>query len=158
MDSVVKKNGISIVTGDAHPQLAQDVARLAGARVISAIVSAFAYGETRVRIKADVQDADLLPCAADFGAHQRAPHEADLAGGRGAGRGVLARNGLVPYFGYARQEHAHCAPPSPPHWFAGPAAGTGVDQTEGKRIPALIIEAAVVNRSSPTSTSVRGTS
>ena len=98
--------------------------------MIPAIVPAFAYGETRVRIEADVQDADLLHCAADFGAHQRAPHEAGLAGGR---RGVLARNGPRPVFRLCASRACALRPTSPPHWFAGPAAGTGVDQTEGKR-------------------------
>jgi ribose-phosphate pyrophosphokinase len=104
MDGAVKKNGISIVTGDAHPQLAQDVARLAGATVIPATVSAFADGETRVRIEADVQDADLYivqPTSAPTNEHlMTLALLADAARAAGA----LRVTAVVPYFGYARQD------------------------------------------------------
>ena len=76
--------------------------------MIPAIVSAFAYGETRVRIEADVQDADLYivqPTSAPT--NERLMRLALLADAAGSSR-VTA---LVPYFGYARQERAHCAPP-----------------------------------------------
>ena len=50
---------MALIAGDAHPQLAQDVARLTQASLVPTSVSAFADGETRVRIEGDVQDADL---------------------------------------------------------------------------------------------------
>jgi ribose-phosphate pyrophosphokinase len=104
MDSVVKKNEISIVAGDGHPQLAQDVAGLTGATVIPATLSAFADGETRVRIEADVQDADLYivqPTSAPT--NERLMTLALLADAARAA-GALRVTAVVPYFGYARQD------------------------------------------------------
>jgi phosphoribosylpyrophosphate synthetase len=44
-----------LVVGNAHPELAREIGRLAGATIISATVSTFGDGETRIRIEADVQ-------------------------------------------------------------------------------------------------------
>jgi len=40
----------AVIAGDAHPGLAREIARLAGLPLVAASVSAFADGETRVRI------------------------------------------------------------------------------------------------------------
>ena len=95
---------ISIVAGDAHPQLAQEIARLTEATLIPATVSAFADGETRVRIEAEVQDADLYivqPTSAPTNEHfMTLALLADAARAAGA----LRVTAVVPYFGYARQD------------------------------------------------------
>ena len=95
---------IVVVSGDAHPALAQEVARLAQASLIAASVSAFADGETRVCIESDVQDADLYivqPTSTPTNERlMTLALMADAARAAGAAR-VTA---VVPYFGYARQD------------------------------------------------------
>jgi ribose-phosphate pyrophosphokinase len=99
-----RKTGITLLAGDAHPGLAQQIARLIEAALIPATVSAFADGETRVRIEADLQDADLYivqPTSAPTNERlMTLALLADAARAAGASR-VTA---VVPYFGYARQD------------------------------------------------------
>ena len=52
-------SAIALVAGDAHPQLARDIAHSMEKALVPVTVSAFADGETRVRIEADVRDADF---------------------------------------------------------------------------------------------------
>jgi ribose-phosphate pyrophosphokinase len=100
----MNNSNIAIVAGDAHPGLAYDVARLCGAPVIPTTVAAFADGETRVRIDAEVGDADVYivqPTSPPVNERlMTLALIADAARAGGAGR-VTA---LVPYFGYARQD------------------------------------------------------
>src|SRR6185436_11204496 len=49
----------AVLPGDANPELAREVAQLCSAPLIPVSLSAFADGETRVRIEADVADLDL---------------------------------------------------------------------------------------------------
>jgi ribose-phosphate pyrophosphokinase len=96
--------GIAIVAGDANPELAQDVAGLCCACLIPAAVTAFADGETRVRIEADVNGLDLyIVQSTSAPTNDRLMSLALLAdAARGAGaRRVTA---VTPYFGYARQD------------------------------------------------------
>ena len=99
-----RKAGIALIAGDAHPSLAQAVAYHAGANVIPAAVSAFADGESRVRIEADVQDADVYivqPTSTPTNEHlMTLALLADATRASGAAR-VTA---VIPYFGYARQD------------------------------------------------------
>jgi ribose-phosphate pyrophosphokinase len=98
------KGRMALVAGDAHPELARDIARLTEAHLIPTSVSAFADGETRVRIEVDVQDADLYivqPTSAPTNERlMTLALIADAARAAGAAR-VTA---VVPYFGYARQD------------------------------------------------------
>jgi ribose-phosphate pyrophosphokinase len=98
------KHGIALVAGDAHPELAREIARHVESTLIPASVSAFADGETRVRIEADVQDADLYivqPTSAPTNERlMTLALIADAARAAGAAR-ITA---VVPYFGYARQD------------------------------------------------------
>jgi len=98
------KGGIAIIGGDAHPALARDIARLIGAPLIPTSISAFADGETRVRLESDVQDCDLYivqPTSPPTNERlMTLALIADAACAGGAGR-VTA---VVPYFGYARQD------------------------------------------------------
>ena len=50
---------IALVAGDAHPALAEALVRLCGGTAVPTTIAAFADGETRVRIDADVTDTDL---------------------------------------------------------------------------------------------------
>ena len=94
----------AIVAGDANPELAQDVARLWGARLIPAKVTAFADGETRVRIEAEVSGLDLyIVQSTSAPTNDRLMSLALLAD---AARAAGARRitAVTPYFGYARQD------------------------------------------------------
>ena len=81
-----------------------EVARLCGWTVIPAALGAFADGESRIRIEAEVEDADLYivqPTSAPTNERlMTLALLADAARGAGAKR-VTA---VVPYFGYARQD------------------------------------------------------
>ena len=95
---------IALVAGDAHPDLAHAVARLCGATRIPASIAAFADGETRIRIEADVAGADLYivqPTSAPT--NERLMTLALLADAARAA-GAARITAVVPYFGYARQD------------------------------------------------------
>jgi ribose-phosphate pyrophosphokinase len=95
---------MALVPGDAHPELAHGIAALMGATLAPTLISAFADGETRVRIETDVQDADVYivqPTSAPT--NERLMTLALLAeAARAAGAGRVTA--VVPYFGYARQD------------------------------------------------------
>ncbi len=92
------------MAGDAHPQLAQDVAHHCDVTLAARSISAFADGETRIRIETDVQDADLYivqPTSAPT--NERLMTLALLADAARAA-GAARITAVVPYFGYARQD------------------------------------------------------
>jgi ribose-phosphate pyrophosphokinase len=95
---------IALLAGDGHPQLAEAVARLAGVTAGAVSVKAFADGETRIRVEADVQDADtyiVQPTSTPTNERLMSlALMADAARGAGAAR-ITA---VLPYFGYARQD------------------------------------------------------
>ena len=98
------KPGITLLAGDAHPALAHQIARLTEATLVPAIVSAFADGETRVRVDADIRDADVYivqPTSAPT--NERLMTLALLADAARAA-GAMRVTAVVPYFGYARQD------------------------------------------------------
>jgi ribose-phosphate pyrophosphokinase len=93
-----------LLSGNAHPALAEDLARQLKVPLVSAEVDAFADGETRVRVAEDVRDADVLivqPTCPPVNDHLMVlALLADAVRAAGAAR----ITGVVPYFGYARQE------------------------------------------------------
>ena len=95
---------IALAPGDAHPELARAIAALAGATLVPTLISAFADGESRVRIEADVQDADLyIVQPTSTPTNERLMTLALLA--EAARPAAAARiTAVVPYFGYARQD------------------------------------------------------
>lgn len=99
-----KPQRFAVVAGDAHPALAQSVIELCGGRAVPATLSAFADGESRIRIEADMAGADLYivqPTSAPTNEHlMTLALLADAARGAGAAR-ITA---VMPYFGYARQD------------------------------------------------------
>jgi len=96
--------GIALLAGNAHPELAEAVARLCGATRVPVSIGAFADGETRIRIDGDIAGADLYilqPTSAPT--NERLMTLALLAdAARGAGAARITA--VVPYFGYARQD------------------------------------------------------
>jgi ribose-phosphate pyrophosphokinase len=95
---------VKLLAGNAHPALAEDLARELAVPLLTAEVGAFADGETRVRVSQDVRDADVLvvqPTCPPVNDHLMVlALMADAVRAAGAARVV----GIVPYFGYARQE------------------------------------------------------
>jgi ribose-phosphate pyrophosphokinase len=97
-------NPTALIAGDAHPRLARDIAREAGLPLLPAQVGAFADGETRVRIEADVRGVHLgivQPTPAPVG--ERLVTLALLADAARAA-GAASVTALMPYFGFARQD------------------------------------------------------
>jgi ribose-phosphate pyrophosphokinase len=105
-------SSFAIIGGDAHPQLARQLAQETGAPMVPATLARFADGETRVRIEGDVSGADLYlvqPTSPPVNEHLMGlALLADAARAAGAAR-ITA---VVSYFGYARQD-ARKAPGEP---------------------------------------------
>ena len=95
---------VKLISGNAHPALAEDLARELKVPLALAEIAAFADGETRVHLTPDVQGAAVFivqPTCPPVNEHLMVlALLADAARAAGATR-VAA---LVPYFGYARQE------------------------------------------------------
>jgi ribose-phosphate pyrophosphokinase len=95
---------LMLLSGDAHPVLAEGLARELNVPLVSAEVGAFADGETRVRVAQDVRDAAVFivqPTCPPVNDHLMVlALLADAVRAAGAARVT----GIVPYFGYARQE------------------------------------------------------
>lgn len=93
-----------LVSGNAHPALAEELARELKAPLVAAEVGAFADGETRVRVTGDVRGAAVFlvqpTCPPVNDRLMVLALLADAVRAAGAARVI----GIVPYFGYARQE------------------------------------------------------
>jgi ribose-phosphate pyrophosphokinase len=96
--------GLALIAGDAHPRLAEAVARLIGTAMTPTSVSAFADGETRVRIEGEVQDADLYIVQPTSPPTNERLMSLALIADAARGAGASRITALVPYFGYARQD------------------------------------------------------
>jgi ribose-phosphate pyrophosphokinase len=95
---------LKLISGNAHPALAKHLAGELNVDLELADVGAFADGEIRVHIEADVRAAEVLivqPTSPPVNEHLMVlAMLVDAARAAGAAR-VIA---IVPYFGYARQE------------------------------------------------------
>jgi ribose-phosphate pyrophosphokinase len=98
------RSPMRIIAGNAHPALAEDLARQLNTPLVTAEVGAFADGETRVHVAEDVRHADVFivqPICPPVNDHLMVlALLADAVRAAGAAR----ITGIVPYFGYARQE------------------------------------------------------
>lgn len=95
---------LCILPGDAHPDLARAIAHVAGLSLGAVTISAFADGETRVRIEEDVAGRDVIlvqPTSPPV--NDRLMTLALLADAARAA-GAAHVTALMPYFGYARQD------------------------------------------------------
>jgi ribose-phosphate pyrophosphokinase len=120
---------LCILPGDAHPDLARAIAHLAGLPLGAVAISAFADGETRVRIEEDVAGRDVIlvqPTSPPV--NDRLMTLALLAdAARAAGAAHVAA--LIPYFGYARQDvRKHPGEPRSAQLAARLLAGAGIEQ------------------------------
>jgi ribose-phosphate pyrophosphokinase len=95
---------MALVAGDAHPELTRDIAGLTEARLIPTSVSAFADGESRVRIEADVQDDDLYIVQPTSPPTNERLMTLALIADAACAAGAARVTAVVPYFGYARQD------------------------------------------------------
>jgi ribose-phosphate pyrophosphokinase len=98
------KPALALIAGDAHPRLAEEIARLIGTAVTPTSVSAFADGETRVRIEGEVQDADLYIVQPTSPPTNERLMTLALIADAARGAGAARITGVLPYFGYARQD------------------------------------------------------
>jgi ribose-phosphate pyrophosphokinase len=95
---------VKLLAGNAHPALAEALARELDVPLLTGEVGAFADGETRVHVSQDVRDAAVVivqPTCTPVNEHLMVlALLTDAVRAAGAAR-VTA---IVPYFGYARQE------------------------------------------------------
>jgi len=93
-----------IISGDAHPDLARELARLSGMPLMAASITAFEDGETRVVIDGSVRNTAVCivqPTSAPV--NDRFMTLLLLADAARA-EGAAAITAVMPYFGYARQD------------------------------------------------------
>ena len=104
MNGKHKPPPVVLISGDAHPELAEQIGRELNLQLAETELATFADGETRVKIAADVRRANVVivqPTAPPVNDHLMGlALLADAAKSAGAER-LLA---VVPYFGYSRQE------------------------------------------------------
>lgn len=136
-------NSAALIAGDAHPGLGREIARQAGVPLVPVSVSAFADGETRVRIEADVAGADLYivqpTCAPTNERLVTLALIADAARGADAAR-ITA---LMPYFGYARQDvRKHSGEPRSARLAARILAAAGIDRAVVLELHSSALESA----------------
>jgi ribose-phosphate pyrophosphokinase len=95
---------VQVIAGNAHPGLAESLARELKVPLLSAEIGAFADGEIRVHVRQDVRGAAVFivqPTCPPVNDHLMVlALLADAVRAAGAARVT----GIVPYFGYARQE------------------------------------------------------
>lgn len=98
------RSSVRLIAGNAHPALAQHLARELNVPLLTAEVGAFADGETRIHVSQDIRDADVFlvqpTCPPVNDNLMVLALLADAVHAAGASRVT----GIVPYFGYARQE------------------------------------------------------
>ena len=95
---------LALVAGDAHPGLAREIARQAQVPMLPASISAFADGETRVRIEADVHGKDLVIVQPTSSPTSERLLTLALIADAARAAEAARITALVPYFGYARQD------------------------------------------------------
>jgi ribose-phosphate pyrophosphokinase len=98
------RSPVKLIAGIAHPALAGELARKLKLPLVIPEIGAFADGETRVHVGEDVRDADVFiiqpTCPPVNDQLMVLALLADAVRAAGATRVT----GIVPYFGYARQE------------------------------------------------------
>lgn len=102
--SVSDQHPLRLIAGNAHPRLAESLAAELDVPLSTVEIEAFADAETRVHVGDDVRHADvylLQPTCTPVNEHLMVlALLADAARAAGAAR----VRGVVPYFGYARQD------------------------------------------------------
>ncbi len=134
---------IALIAGDAHPELAREVAQRAGAEMIPAAIAAFADGETHVRIEGDVRGMDLYivqPTSAPT--NERLMTLALLADAARAADAARI-TAVIPYFGYARQDvRSRSGEARSAQVAARILAGAGIDRVVALELHSPALESA----------------
>src|SRR6516165_6528454 len=98
------RNSVQVIAGNAHPGLAEGLARELKVPLLSAEIGAFADGEIRVHVGQDVRNAAVFivqPTCPPVNDHLMV---LALLADAVRAAGAAQVTGIVPYFGYARQE------------------------------------------------------
>ena len=134
---------IAIVAGDAHPVLTREIAQRAGAEIIPAVISAFADGETQVRIEGDMRGTDLyIVQPTSTPTNERLVTLALLADAAHAGDAARI-TAVIPYFGYARQDvRNRPGEPRSAQVAARILAGAGIDRVVALELHSPALESA----------------
>jgi ribose-phosphate pyrophosphokinase len=132
-----------LIAGDAHPGLAREIARQAGIAQAAVSISAFADGETRVRIEDDVRGADVVivqPLSAP--ANERLVALALIADAARAA-GAARVSAVIPYFAYARQDvRKHPGEPRSAQLAARLLATAGIERVIALELHSPALESA----------------
>jgi ribose-phosphate pyrophosphokinase len=97
-------SALAILPGDAHPDLAREIARQAALPVLAASIGAFADGETRIRIESDVRGVDVVVVQPTGTPTNERLMTLALLADAARCAGAARVRALIPYFGYARQD------------------------------------------------------
>jgi ribose-phosphate pyrophosphokinase len=95
---------LSILSGRAHPDLADAVAAALGAAAATCRVEAFPDSELQVRVTADLQGHDVFLVQPTGPPVERHLLEALLMADAARRAGARRLTAVIPYFGYARQD------------------------------------------------------
>jgi ribose-phosphate pyrophosphokinase len=126
--ATVTRLPVKLIAGNAHPALAEALARELGTSPEAAEVAAFADGETRVRVPADVRGADVYLVQPTCTPVNENLMVLALLADAARAAGAMRVTAVVPYFGYARQEQrGHTGDPRSAQVAARLLAGVGVD-------------------------------
>ena len=136
-----------LISGHAHPALAEDLARELKVPLVTAAIGAFADGETRVHVSQDVRDAAVFivqPTCSPVNEHLMVlVLLADAVRAAGAARVT----GIVPYFGYARQEQrSSCGDPRSAQVVGRLLGSVGLDHLVSLDLHAPALESALPMR------------
>jgi ribose-phosphate pyrophosphokinase len=133
----------ALIAGDAHPELAREIARQAGIAQAAVSISAFADGETRVRIEDDMRGADVVivqPLSAP--ANERLVALALIADAARAA-GAARVSAVIPYFAYARQDvRKHPGEPRSAQLAARLLATAGIERVIALELHSPALESA----------------
>jgi len=140
----IARDAPKLIAGNAHPALAEDLACALKIPLLSAEIEAFADGETRVHVAGDVRDATAFivqPTCPPVNENLMVlALLADAVRAAGAARAV----GLVPYFGYARQEQrSRCGDPRSAQVVGRLLSAVGLDHLVTLDLHAPALESAL---------------
>jgi ribose-phosphate pyrophosphokinase len=134
---------LKVFSGNAHPALAEGVARELEVPLAPAEVTAFADGETRVRLGADVRGAAVVivqPTSPPVNDHLMVL-ALMIDAARAAGAAWVGA--VVPYLGYARQEQrGRCGDPRSAQVVAHLLGAVGLDHLVTLDLHAPALESA----------------
>jgi ribose-phosphate pyrophosphokinase len=119
---------VNIIAGDAHPQLAREIAEQAKFPQVPVSISSFADGETRVRLEADVRGKDVCIVQPTSTPTNERLVTLVLLADAARCEGAARVSALIPYFGYARQDVRKSGEPRSAQVAARILAAAGIER------------------------------